>query len=68
LAEATEYFNAIAKKENDGALEDIKKMGKVQVDALTPQERRSWVEAVLPVHKDREAHRQGHHRSSLQGG
>ena len=54
LAEATEYFNAIAKKENDDSLEDIKKTGKVQVYTLTPQERRSWVEAVLPVHKDME--------------
>ena len=54
LAESTEYFNSIAKKENDDALEDIKKTGKVQVYALTPQERRSWVEAVLSVHKDME--------------
>ena len=54
LAEATDYFNAIAKKENDDALEEIKKTGKVQVYALTPQERRSWVEAVLSVHKDME--------------
>jgi C4-dicarboxylate-binding protein DctP len=54
MAEATDYFNAIAKKENDDALEDIKKTGKVQVYALTPQERRSWVEAVLSVHKDME--------------
>jgi C4-dicarboxylate-binding protein DctP len=54
LAEATDYFNAIAKKENDDALEEIKKTGKVQVYALTPQERRSWIEAVLSVHKDME--------------
>jgi len=26
----------------------------VQVYALTPQERRSWIEAVLSVHKDME--------------
>src|SRR5215475_12076165 len=54
LAESTDYFNSIAKKENDDALEDIKKTGKVQVYALTPQERRSWVHAVLSVHKDME--------------
>jgi C4-dicarboxylate-binding protein DctP len=54
LAESTDYFNAIAKKENDDALEDIKKTGKVQVYALTPQERKSWVDAVLSVHKDME--------------
>jgi len=54
LAESTDYFNSIAKKENDDALEDIKKTGKVQVYALTPQERKSWVDAVLSVHKDME--------------
>ena len=54
LAESTDYFNSIAKKENDEALEDIKKTGKVQVYALTPQERKSWVDAVLSVHKDME--------------
>jgi len=54
LAESTDYFNSIAKKENDDALEDIKKTGRVQVYPLTPQERKSWVEAVLSVHKDME--------------
>jgi len=54
LAESTEYFNAIAKKENDDALEDIRKTGKVVVYALTPEERKSWVQAVLPVHKEME--------------
>jgi C4-dicarboxylate-binding protein DctP len=54
LAESTDYFNSIAKKENDDALEDIKKTGKVQVYPLTPQERKSWVDAVLSVHKDME--------------
>jgi C4-dicarboxylate-binding protein DctP len=54
LAEASDYFNAIAKKENDDALEEIKKTGKVKVYSLTPEERKSWVEAVLPVHKDME--------------
>jgi C4-dicarboxylate-binding protein DctP len=54
LAESTDYFNAIAKKENDDALEDIKKAGKVQVYSLTPEERKSWVQAVLSVHRDME--------------
>jgi C4-dicarboxylate-binding protein DctP len=54
LAEATEYFNTIAKQENDEALEEIKKTGKVQVYALTPEERKSWLQAVLPVHKEME--------------
>jgi C4-dicarboxylate-binding protein DctP len=54
LAEASAYFDAIAKQENDDALEAIKKTGKVQVYALTPEERKSWVQAVLQVHKDME--------------
>jgi len=54
LAESTEYFNAIAKAENEDALEQIKKTGKVDVYPLTREDRRSWVEAVLPVHKDME--------------
>jgi C4-dicarboxylate-binding protein DctP len=54
LAEASTYFNAIAKQENDDALEAIRKTGKVQIYQLTPEERRSWVQAVLPVHKEME--------------
>jgi C4-dicarboxylate-binding protein DctP len=54
LAEASTYFNDIAKQENDDALEAIKKNGKVQVYVLTPEERKSWVQAVLPVHKEME--------------
>jgi C4-dicarboxylate-binding protein DctP len=54
MAESTDYFNSIAKKENDEALEDIKKTGKTQVYFLTPEERKSWVQAVLPVHKEME--------------
>lgn len=54
LAESTEYFNAIAKAENEDALEQIKKTGKVEVYPLTPEDRRSWVQAVLPVHKEME--------------
>ena len=54
MAESTDYFNSIAKKENDDALEDIKKTGKTQVYFLTPEERKSWVQAVLPVHKEME--------------
>ena len=54
MAEATDYFDSIAKQENDDALEAIKKTGKVQVYPLTPEERKSWVQAVLPVHKEME--------------
>jgi C4-dicarboxylate-binding protein DctP len=54
MAESTEYFNATAKAENEEALVQIKKTGRVEVYPLTPAERRSWVQAVLPVHKEME--------------
>ena len=54
MAEASDYFASIAQQENDEALEAIKKTGKVQVYQLTPEERKSWVQAVLPVHKEME--------------
>jgi C4-dicarboxylate-binding protein DctP len=54
LAEASDYFDSIAKKENEEALENMKKGGKVQIYDLTPQERKSWVDAVLPVHQEME--------------
>ena len=54
MAEASDYFDTIAQQENDEALEAIRKTGKVQVYQLTPEERKSWVQAVLPVHKEME--------------
>jgi C4-dicarboxylate-binding protein DctP len=54
MAEASDYFGTIAQQENDEALEAIRKTGKVQVYQLTPEERKSWVQAVLPVHKEME--------------
>src|SRR5436190_19241391 len=54
MAEASDYFASIAQQENDEALEAIKKTGKVQVYQLTPEERKSWLQAVLPVHKEME--------------
>ena len=54
MAEASDYFNAIAKQDNDEALEEIRKTGKVQVYPLTPAERKSWLDAVLPVHREME--------------
>jgi C4-dicarboxylate-binding protein DctP len=52
MAEATTYFNEIAKKENEDALEQIKKAGKSQVHVLTAEERREWVKTLVPVHQD----------------
>lgn len=55
LQEATQYVSEIAKKENDDALEAIRKSSKTQVITLTPQERAEWKKAMLKVHKEMEA-------------
>jgi C4-dicarboxylate-binding protein DctP len=54
MLEASDHFDTLAKQENDDALEMMKRGGKVQVYDLTPEERKSWVQAVLPVHKEME--------------
>lgn len=55
MAEATRYANAIAQKENDDALEAIRKSGKTTVHVLSDQERREWRTVLAPVHKEMEA-------------
>jgi C4-dicarboxylate-binding protein DctP len=55
MAEATVYANRIAKEENDGALDNIRKSGKTQVYAPTPQERLALKKAMVKVHKEMES-------------
>ncbi|HTS54870.1 MAG TPA: TRAP transporter substrate-binding protein [Burkholderiales bacterium] len=50
MRDATRYGNHIAKQENDEALEAIRKSGKTQIIALTPEEKHAWKKALLPVH------------------
>jgi C4-dicarboxylate-binding protein DctP len=50
MQDATKYGNQIAKQENDTALEAIRKSGKTQIIALTPQEKLAWKKTLLPVH------------------
>ena len=52
MAEATAYTNEIAQKENDDAIADIKKAGKTEVYTPTAAEKKLWVEASKPVHKE----------------
>jgi C4-dicarboxylate-binding protein DctP len=54
MAEATEYTNSIAKKENVDALEKIKESGKTTLHYLTPQQRAAWVAELKPVYKEAE--------------
>jgi C4-dicarboxylate-binding protein DctP len=52
MKDATKYANDIAKKENDEALEAIRKSGRTQVITLTPQEKNAMKKALLKVHED----------------
>jgi C4-dicarboxylate-binding protein DctP len=52
MAEATAYANGIAQKENDDALEEMKKSGKTQVYALTAEEKAAWRKALQPVYDE----------------
>jgi C4-dicarboxylate-binding protein DctP len=55
MNDATKYTNDIAKKENDDALEGIRKSGKTQIITLTPQEKAAWKKAVIGVHAEMES-------------
>jgi C4-dicarboxylate-binding protein DctP len=52
MAEATAFTNDIAQKENDDALEAIKKSGKSELVALTPAEKAEWRKALEPVYTE----------------
>lgn len=54
MKEATKYANAIAQKENDEALEQIRKSGKTIVYTLSDKEREEWRRALAPVQKEME--------------
>jgi len=51
MEEATEYTNSIARKENEDALEEIKKSGKTTLHYLTDQQRAEWQKAMAPTYK-----------------
>ena len=52
MAEATDYANSIAKKENDDALAAMKAAGTTTFYELSDEERAEWVAALRPVHKE----------------
>ncbi|WP_431520287.1 TRAP transporter substrate-binding protein [Janthinobacterium lividum] len=51
MREATTFEKAIAQRDNDQALEAIKKSGKTQIYTLTVQEQAEWRKALAPVQK-----------------
>ncbi|MCL2871636.1 MAG: TRAP transporter substrate-binding protein [Betaproteobacteria bacterium] len=52
MVEATEYNNEIAKKDNDDALAAIKASGRTEIYTPTEEERKAWIAALKPVHKE----------------
>jgi C4-dicarboxylate-binding protein DctP len=55
MKDATKYANDIAKKENDDALEAVKKTGKTEIITPTPEQKAAMKKALLVVHKDNES-------------
>ena len=54
MKEATVYADDIAKKQNDDAVEAIRRSGKTQIVELTADEKRALKKALLPVHREME--------------
>src|SRR5690242_17952123 len=51
MAEATDYTNSIARKENEDALAAIKDSGKTTLHYLTDDQRKAWQAAMQPTYK-----------------
>jgi len=51
MKEATAFGNQIANQENVDAFEAIKKSGKSTIYMVPPNEKKTWVDAMLPVHE-----------------
>ncbi len=54
MADATTFEKAIAQRDNDLALDAIKKTGKTTVHVQTAAEAAEWRKVLLPVHKEME--------------
>ena len=55
MKDATTYANDIAKKENEAALEGIRKSGRSEVITLTDAQKSAWKKAMVQVHKENES-------------
>jgi C4-dicarboxylate-binding protein DctP len=49
MAEATKFANEASQKDNDDALEDMRKSGKTTITKLTPEESAAWRKALATV-------------------
>jgi C4-dicarboxylate-binding protein DctP len=54
MKDSTKFANEIARKENDDALEAVRKSGKSQIITLTADEKKAWKKALVKVHKENE--------------
>jgi C4-dicarboxylate-binding protein DctP len=55
MVAATSYEKTIAQRDNDAAMEAIKKTGKTAIYELSAAEQAAWRNALLPVHKEMES-------------
>ncbi|MBY0556084.1 MAG: TRAP transporter substrate-binding protein [Burkholderiaceae bacterium] len=55
MKDATTFEKAIAQRDNDLALEAIKKTGKTEIYTLSVKEQAEWRKVLLPVQKDMES-------------
>jgi C4-dicarboxylate-binding protein DctP len=55
MKDATKFANDIAQKENDDALEAVRKTGKTEIITLTPEQKAAMKKALLVVHKENES-------------
>jgi C4-dicarboxylate-binding protein DctP len=51
MKEATDFANTSATQDNIDALAAIQKTGKVNYHVVTPAERKTWMDAMMPVHE-----------------
>src|ERR1044071_2595546 len=50
MAEATDYTNSIAQKENEDALNEIKQKGKAKLHYMTDDQKKAWQKAMAPTY------------------
>jgi C4-dicarboxylate-binding protein DctP len=52
MADSTAFANDISQKENDDALAEMKKSGRIELITLTPEQKAAWRKALEPVYSD----------------
>jgi C4-dicarboxylate-binding protein DctP len=55
MKDATKYANDLAQKDNDDALEAVKKSGKTEIITLNAEQKAAMKKALVPVHKENES-------------